>query len=68
MTRTITLAGFAVLAAAGVAYQLAGLRWRRTPTLADAVSLVLRSRFGRPVMLAGWLWLGWHLFARAEPL
>lgn len=66
MSRTITLAGFAILALAILGYELAGLLWRRTPTLGDALSLVTRSRSGRWVILAGWMWVGWHLFVRAS--
>jgi hypothetical protein len=28
------------------------------------VSLVMRSRVTKVLVLAGWLWLGWHLFVR----
>jgi hypothetical protein len=65
MSRTSTLAGFAVLALAIIGYELAGMMWRRTPTLGEVLGLVTRSRSGRWVVLAGWMWLGWHLFVRA---
>ena len=66
MTRTATLAGYALTAAALLVYQLAGLRWRRTPTIGEALGhAVGRWRPVRYVLLAGWLWLGWHLFVRA---
>jgi hypothetical protein len=64
MSRTVTLAGFAVLAAAITTYQLLGVVRRRTPTLGQAVGAFLGTRYGRPVLLAAWLWLGWHLFVR----
>jgi hypothetical protein len=66
MSRTITLAGFAVIALAMLGYELAGLIFRRTPTLGDALNLVTRSRPGRWIVLGAWLWLGWHLFVRAS--
>lgn len=68
MSRTVTLAGFAVLAAAIVTYQLLGLVRRRTPTLGQAVGKLLGNRYGRPVLLAAWVWLGWHLFVRGAYL
>jgi hypothetical protein len=66
MSRMITLVGFAVLALAILGYELAGMMWRRTPTLGDALSLVTRSRPGRWFLLAGWMWVGWHLFVRGN--
>ena len=64
MTRTITLAGYAALAVALAAFQLTGLVWRRSPTLGQAVAVVMRWRAVRWLVLAGWLWLGCHLFVR----
>jgi hypothetical protein len=66
MTRTVTLAGYAVLAAAVSGYQLAGWRWRRTPTLSQAWDAVSRWRGVRWLILGAWLWLGWHLFVRGS--
>jgi hypothetical protein len=64
MTRTVTLAGFAALIAAMIAYQALGLVRRRTATLGHAVAVLARNRIGRPLLLVAWLWLGWHLFVR----
>ena len=66
MTRWVTLGGYVVLAAAMAGYELAGRLWRRTPTLGQAVSRLTRSRLGRGLLLADWLWLGWHLFVRGD--
>jgi hypothetical protein len=66
MTRAVTLAGYALLAAALAGLELAGLFWRRSPTLGDTVTALARRRAGRWVLLAGWLWLGWHLFVRSS--
>lgn len=63
MTRTLTLAGYIVIVLAIVAYEVAARR-RDAATLADAVTAFARTRIGRWLMLAGWLWLGWHLFVR----
>jgi hypothetical protein len=65
MSRALTLAGYAVLAAAIAAYELRARR-RGTATFANALALVVRSPAGRVVLLAGWLWFGWHLFVRAD--
>ena len=64
MSRTATLWGYALLAAAVVAYQLTGLLLRRTATLGQALRRVTRVPAGRLVLLAGWLWAGWHTFVR----
>lgn len=66
MSRTTTLLGYVVIGVAIVGYQLAGLVWRRTPTLAEAVLLVTRREWARWLLLAFWLWVGWHLFVRAD--
>jgi hypothetical protein len=66
MSPTATLIGYLVIASAGVGYELAGWIWRRTPRLGEALSMLTRSRAGRCLLLAGWLWLGWHLFVRAS--
>ncbi len=68
MTRTATIWGYAVLAIAAAAYQVAGLVFRRTATLGQAVR-TLKQTFpaARPLLLVGWLWLGWHTFIRGTP-
>jgi hypothetical protein len=64
MSRSVTLWGYALLAAAAVAYQVTGLLLRRTPTLGHAVRRLKSIPAARPLLLAGWLWLGWHTFIR----
>ena len=66
MTRTITIGGFLLLAAAIVTYQTLGLIRRETATLGQAVATLTRSRAGRLLLLAAWLWLGWHAFVRGS--
>ena len=66
MSRGLTLAGFAVIGVALAAYQLTGVLGRRTATIGDVVALVARRRTGRALVLAGWLWLGWHVFVRSH--
>ena len=72
MSRSITLAGYVVLAAALVLRQLTAWRARRqhrvrrSLTLGElVVNVVQRSQIRWP-LLVGWLWLGWHLFARVD--
>jgi hypothetical protein len=63
--RTLTYAGWMVLAAAAVALELrARLRTGRLASLGDALALAIRVRFVRLAVLAAWAWVGWHLFAR----
>ena len=66
MSRTVTLWGYAVLAFAAVAYQGYGRVARRTPTLGRAITRLKRIPAARALLLAGWLWLGWHTFVRGS--
>ena len=66
MSRTLTLWGYAILAAAGVAYQAAGLLLRRTATFEQTLRRLTTNRASRRILLAGWLWLGWHTFVRGS--
>jgi hypothetical protein len=61
MSRELTLAGYAVIAAALVAYALRG----RTKPRQLLAWLTARPATRWP-LLAAWLWLGWHLFARVD--
>lgn len=36
----------------------------RFPTLGVTVRRITASRVGRVAMVIGWMWLGWHAFAR----
>jgi hypothetical protein len=65
MNSTMTLAGYAVLAAAAVALQL-GARRRGSATFGDAMALTLRWSPVRLLVLAAWLWVGWHFFVRVD--
>jgi len=64
VSRTLTLWGYAVLAVAAVGLQAAGLLRRRTATFGQAVKRLKSMTAARPLLLAGWLWLGWHTFIR----
>lgn len=64
-SRTFTLLGWVLLAAAVVALEVRARVGRdRFATLGDALYLVVRARAARWLLLLGWVWLGWHLFAR----
>ena len=56
--------GYTVILASVLAWETVGLLWRRTPTLGDVIDRLTTSPWGRWLLLAGWLWLGWHFFAR----
>lgn len=64
MTRAVTVAGYAAVAAAMVACQAAALAGRRRATLGDAVRVATARPAGRLVVLGAWLWIGWHVFVR----
>jgi Family of unknown function (DUF6186) len=66
-----TLATWAVIVGSIVLLETVAILWPdraddhdAVPTAADLVDLVMRHPVGRWVVLAGWLWLGWHLFVR----
>lgn len=64
VSRDTTLAGYAVIAAAMAARQVVGLLRPGTATFGDAVAVVTARPAGRLVVLAFWLWAGWHVFVR----
>lgn len=64
MNRAVTLWGYAVVAVAAAAYQVAGVVLGRTATLGEALRRVTKVRAGRFLLLAAWLWVGWHTFVR----
>jgi hypothetical protein len=64
-TRTITTIGFVAVILALVVLEVLGRRKiGGIPTLSEWLGYVMRPRAGRALILAGWLWLGWHYFAR----
>ena len=66
MSRTATLAGYWVIAALLLACQLASVVFRRMPSIGQMASLIASRRAGRWLLLAAWLWAGWHLFVRSH--
>lgn len=71
MNRWTTLAGYVALAAALILQEVSARRARRQRrvrrplTVAELVAVVQLSQL-RWLLLAGWLWMGWHLFARVH--
>jgi Family of unknown function (DUF6186) len=64
-TRGITIIGFVVIIGAMVILEILARRpSSRIPTLGEWLGYVMRPRAGRALILLGWLWLGWHYFAR----
>jgi hypothetical protein len=63
--RTITVIGFAAVITALAVLEILGRRpGSRIPTLGEWLGYVMRPKTGRALILLGWLWLGWHYFAR----
>lgn len=65
MSRTSTLIGYCFIAAALMGCQLASRVSRRIPSIGQVASLIAARPAGRWLLLAGWLWVGWHLFVRS---
>lgn len=64
-TRVITIIGFVAVIGAMVVLEIVARRpSSRIPTLGEWLGYVMRRKTGRALILLGWLWLGWHYFAR----
>jgi hypothetical protein len=66
MSRTVTVIGYCVIAAALLGCQMASLVSRRIASIGQVVSQIASRRAGRWLLLSGWLWVGWHLFVRSH--
>jgi Family of unknown function (DUF6186) len=66
MTHAQTIAGYVVLALTIAAVQLAAWRRGRPASLGRVLATLATWPPTRWPLLAAWLWLGWHLFARAN--
>lgn len=63
--RAASIAVWVALATAlGLLQAVAVASKGRVPTLDAAVRRVAARTWSRTVLLLGWMWLGWHLFAR----
>jgi hypothetical protein len=61
-----TAEGYLAILVSAVAFEIVARITGRLPTLGDAVATLNRFRSGRALLLAAWLWAGWHLFVRAN--
>jgi hypothetical protein len=60
-----TFVVWALLGAAVLAGQVIAVASRgRFPGLGTLVQRVTASRIGQVLLVLGWMWLGWHAFAR----
>jgi Family of unknown function (DUF6186) len=65
ITRIITDIGFVCLVGSLVILEIIARRpTNRIPTVGEWLGYLMRARAGRLLILLGWLWLGWHYFAR----
>lgn len=65
MTRFTVLAVWITLATALCILQiLAMVRWARISGLRNLGIRLTRSRIASAALLLGWMWTGWHFFAR----
>lgn len=69
MTRHAVLAVWAVIGAGVVACEVAAhlpvtLGRRRLASLSDVLDRLTCRTWSLVVLFVGWMWLGWHLFAR----
>jgi hypothetical protein len=64
-SRVVTAVGFGIIIAVLVLLEVLGRRrTNKIPTTGEWLGYVMRPRAGRALILLGWLWLGWHYFAR----
>jgi hypothetical protein len=64
--RLVTLAGYALLAAAVAGWSVTSARRSSLVTLPELLSRITASRRFRLLIVIAWAWLGWHLFARGS--
>lgn len=65
ITQVITVIGFVCVIGALVSLEVIARReTNRIPTVGEWLGYLMRARAGRVLVLLGWLWLGWHYFAR----
>ena len=61
----VTVAIYLLFAVAALVLQALSLRQdSKIPSLGTVFSRVMRTRSGRVGVMAGWVWLGLHFFAR----
>jgi hypothetical protein len=65
-SRALTFLGFAVIAAGAVVWAFVSAGRPNLVTLPRLLARLTRSRLVRLLILLGWGWVGWHLFARGS--
>ena len=65
-SRTLTFAGYAAILCLIGLWTVMTACHARWLTLPGAIDSLTRRRGVRIVVVLGWVWLGWHLFARGS--
>jgi hypothetical protein len=66
MNSTITLCGYAVLVVLMIVCEVMARRSHRIASLEDVPGALARWRAVWIVVIAAWLWVGWHVFVRSH--
>ncbi|HAM00830.1 MAG TPA: hypothetical protein DCQ30_01160 [Acidimicrobiaceae bacterium] len=64
MTRALVLAVWATVAAGPVVCEVLALRGRGVAGLRTALGALSATGARRVLLFVGWMWVGWHFFAR----
>ena len=64
--RTFTFTGYGLILALILLMAVVSRRRANWMTLPDALNALTRRRAVRITVVVGWVWLGWHLFARGS--
>ena len=65
-SRTLTFVGYGAILALIITLALVASHRANWMTLPDALNALTRKRTVRILVVIGWMWLGWHLFARGS--
>jgi hypothetical protein len=65
-SRTATFVGYGLILALAVVLATGAARRTNWMTLPAALRALTRKRAVRILVVVGWVWLGWHLFARGS--
>jgi hypothetical protein len=65
-SRTLTFVGYGAILASIITLALVARHRTNWMTLPNALSALTRKRPVRILVVIGWIWLGWHLFARGS--
>jgi hypothetical protein len=65
-SRVVTFIGYGAILAMIIVWATVAAQRPRWLTLPDVVTVLTRTRTARVLVVLGWIWLGWHLFARGS--